>query len=85
MDIGNQDIVKTAECITEGDKAALDVARMKQEVALANAKAALAQSEVAKVSYDNIILQLAVKYKMSHGDKIEENGQITRTSSVGVK
>lgn len=77
----NPAIVKTAESISESDKATLDIAKMKQEVALANTKAALSQSELSKVAYDNIILQLALKYKMSHGDKIEENGQITRLTA----
>jgi hypothetical protein len=71
---------KVSEKLSDTDKSNLDLVRMKRELALANAKTALAQSETAQVSYDNIILQLAMKYKLVDGDVISDAGEIQRKS-----
>ena len=66
------------EKLSDGDKSALDLAKAKRELALANAKTALAQSENAELSYNNVILQLALRYKLVDGDEIAESGEIKR-------
>lgn len=66
------------EKLSDADRSTLDAAKMKRELALANAKTALAQSENAELSYNNIVLQLALKYKLSNGDMINEDGTINR-------
>lgn len=70
--------VQILEHLTEEDKSILDLAKMKRELALANAKAALAQNESAGLSYDNVILKLAIKYQLSDGDTITDTGEIKR-------
>lgn len=73
---GSNDVEKLAD----PDKTTLDTAKMKRELALANAKTALAQSENAELSYNNVVLQLALKYKLANGDIINEDGTIERKS-----
>lgn len=70
-----------AESLTETDRGLIENAKLKRELAMSNVKGALAQSENAELSYNNIILQLALKYKLSEGDIIEENGNIKRVGS----
>lgn len=70
--------IQVAEKITDTDKTALDAVKMKRELALANARAFVAQSETAELAYNNTILQLAIKYKLIDGDVISENGEIQR-------
>lgn len=66
------------ETLSEVDRGMVENARMKRELALSNVKNALSQSENAELSYNNMILQLALKYKLTEGDIISENGQIQR-------
>ena len=70
--------VDVVERLAEVDKSALDLAKVKKELALANAKTALAQSETAELSHNNVILQLALKYALKDGDTISDDGVITR-------
>ena len=70
--------VEMVERLTEGDKSSLDLAKAKRETALEKAKTALAQNEVAELTYNNVILQLAMKYHLNDGDKINEDGSIER-------
>lgn len=70
--------VQVVEKITDMDKATLDATKMKRELALANARASVAQSETAELAYNNTILQLAIKYKLIDGDIINEDGAIQR-------
>ena len=66
------------ETLTEDEKKALDQARMKRELALANAKAALAQNEAAEAQYNTVLLRIYLNHKMSENDEISEQGQIIR-------
>ena|ERR1700743_1619313 len=70
--------VEMVERLTEGDKTVLDLAKAKRETALEKAKTALAQSEVSELAYNNVILQLAIKYRLVDGDMINEDGSIKR-------
>lgn len=70
--------IEVVERLTDADKAVLDLAKAKSELALANAKTALAQSEAAQLSCHNVILQLAIKYHLSDGDTINDDGSIKR-------
>lgn len=69
------------ERLTDQDKSLLDIIKSKRELALANAKTALAQSEVAELTHNNIILQLAMKYNLVDGDQINDDGSIKRKSA----
>jgi hypothetical protein len=70
--------VEVVERLTDLDKSFLDLAKARRETALANAKTALAQSEISELSYNNAILQLAIRYRLADGDIINEDGSITR-------
>lgn len=72
--------VDIIERLQDLDKSSLDLAKAKRESALERARTALAQSEVAELSYNNIILQLALKYHLIDGDLIEDDGIIKRKS-----
>lgn len=67
------------ETLSDIDKSLIENNKMRKELALANVKNALIQSENAELSYNNMILQLAMKYKLNEGDIITENGTIQRT------
>lgn len=66
------------EALSEVDKSLLENTKLKRELALANVKTVLTQSENAELVYNNVILQLALKYKLSEGDIITEDGTIKR-------
>jgi hypothetical protein len=66
------------EKISEEDRLALSDLKSKREIALLNAKLALSQSEVLEVQNSNMILQLAIKFKLNDGDRVGEDGVITR-------
>ena len=66
------------ERLLDADKMILDTAKTKKELALTQAKLALSQNETANLAYDNIVLQLAMKYQLKEGDVIEEAGTIIR-------
>jgi hypothetical protein len=78
--VGQPNSVEVVEKLTAEDKNSLDMVKLKQELALSNAKTAVAQVELAKQVYDNFIFQLAHKYKLSDGDQISENGEVQRLS-----
>jgi hypothetical protein len=56
------------ETLSESDKGLVDNIKLKRELALERVKNALSQSENAELSYNNIILQLALKYNLKEGD-----------------
>lgn len=70
--------VEMVERLADADKSVLDLAKAKRETALEKAKTALAQSEVAELAYNNVILQLALRYHLVDGDVITEEGAIQR-------
>jgi hypothetical protein len=77
---GTQPPVKfdVLERLADSDKAVLDQSKSKRELALSEAKLAVSKSENTELAYNNIILQLALKYKLVDGDVIEESGEIKR-------
>lgn len=72
------DIDLQKEFLSEQDKSALDNAKFKKTLALANAEKALAQNEAAGLLFDNLILQLTIKYGLKEKDIITEQGEIVR-------
>jgi hypothetical protein len=74
--------VQVVEKLADADKTTLDSIKLKRELALERAKTAVAQSESAQLAYDNVVLQLAMKYKLSDGDVIEDTGEIKRNSQL---
>jgi hypothetical protein len=70
--------VQVVERLTAEDKAVLDAAKTKRELALANANLAVAKGESADLAHNNIVLRLAIKYSLRDGDLINEDGTITR-------
>jgi hypothetical protein len=70
--------VEMVERLSDADKATLDLAKVKKELALEKARTSVAQSELSEVTYNNIILQLALKYGLKDGDNIETDGSIKR-------
>jgi hypothetical protein len=60
------------------DRMALELAKSKRMVALAQAEKALAQNETADVSYKYVVLQLYMKYGLTEADAIDESGKILR-------
>lgn len=70
--------VEMVERLAELDKSALDLAKARRETALEKAKTALAQSEASELAYNNVILQLALRYHLTDGDVINDDGSIKR-------
>lgn len=67
------------EKLEYADVVQLSLSRMQLQVTAANAKTAVAQSENAQLAYDNLILKLSLKYKLSDGDMIDPvDGTIKR-------
>lgn len=59
------------EFLAEQDKHVLDMVKMQQALATANAEKAL-------LNYNNVVLQLTIKYQLSQEDSITEQGEIVR-------
>lgn len=72
--------VQITERLEDADKTALDLVKAKRETASMNAKLAVSQSETADLTYNNLVLRLALKYRLSDGDLLGEDGTITRKS-----
>lgn len=70
--------VEMVERLVDADKSVLDLAKARRETALEKAKTALAQSEVSELAYNNVILQLAIRYHLVDGDIINDDGSIKR-------
>jgi hypothetical protein len=66
------------ERIAEVDRMALELAKSKREVALAEAKTALANNEKADLAYRYVVLQIYLKYGMNERDALSENGEVVR-------
>ncbi len=68
------------EFLADADKSILDLVKMQRTVAVAQAEKALAQNETAELRYNNVVLQLTMKYGLSGNDTITEQGEILRNS-----
>lgn len=66
------------EQLKDTDKMALELAKSKRLLALAQAEKALAQNETADLSYKYVVLQLYMKYGLTEDDAISEKGEILR-------
>lgn len=66
--------------LAEIDKFALELAKARRFIALAQAEKALAQQETAELGYRYVMLQLKIKYGLKDTDSInEETGEIIKT------
>jgi hypothetical protein len=63
------------EKLTTEDKHLLDMERMRKELALSHARNA-------DTAYNNVVLQLALKYKLVEGDSISDEGEIVRKTNA---
>lgn len=70
------------ETLSDVDKLALELAKTRKQVAVAEAKAALAQNDNAELSYKYIVLQIYMKYGLTEADAISEDGTILRGGAV---
>jgi hypothetical protein len=66
------------EKISEIDRLSLDLSKTKRELALADAKTAVSNSEKAELAYRYFILKLYMKYHLTESDAITEGGDIIR-------
>ncbi len=69
---------KEQEFVSAEDKVLLDAVKHQESIAVARAETAVAEARLAESNRRNVILQLALRYKLADGDRIEENGSITR-------
>jgi hypothetical protein len=68
--------------LSEVDRLTLELAKSRKQIALAEAKAALANNENAELSYKYVVLQLYMKYGLTELDAINENGTIIKNGAV---
>lgn len=62
--------------ISEEDRLTIELAKANRKVALANAEKALAQNEAAEAQYQNLILNVYIKYGLNFENTIDEQGNI---------
>lgn len=67
-----------SEKLSDQDRYALDLMKSRRQVALAEAKTAISNGEVAELSYKNLVLQLFMKYGLTIDDVVNEDGSIVR-------
>jgi hypothetical protein len=70
------------ERMQDVDRLALDLAKAKREVALADAKTAIANNEKADLAYRYVVLQLYMKYGLTEADAITESGEVIRGGAL---
>jgi len=72
----------TAESISAEDKTILDASLTNKEKVMMSARLALAQGEIAELNHSNLVLRLAIKYKLTDGDSIDNiTGEVKRKIS----
>ena len=76
-----EQIILQPEKLSDVDRMALEVAKLRKDVALAEAKTALANNEKADISYKYVVLQLYMKYGLTEVDGIAESGEIIRNGN----
>jgi len=62
--------------LSEVDRLALELAKSKKHVSLAEAKTALANNEKSDLEYKYVVLQIYMKYGLTAADALNENGDI---------
>jgi hypothetical protein len=70
------------EKLADIDIMSLELAKSRRQVALSDAKTALANNENAELSYKYVVLQIYMKYGLSEKDAINESGEILRGGAV---
>lgn len=70
---------KKASTLSPEDKATLELAKTNRKLAVAVAEKALAENQVAELSFKNLILQLYMKYGLTEQDGIDEQGNLLRS------
>ena len=73
--------VSAPEKLSELDKMALELSKAKRQIALAEAKTALAHNENAELAYKYVVLQIYMKYGLTEVDAISEAGDIIRNGA----
>jgi len=64
--------------LSDIDKVSLELAKSKKQIAIAEAKTALANNEKAELQYKYVVLQIYMKYGLTELDAINEDGTILR-------
>jgi hypothetical protein len=75
----------TPEKLSEADKLALELAKVRRQLSLAQAEKALAQNETTEIAYKYVVLQLYMKYGLTEFDAISEAGDILRGGAIPSK
>jgi hypothetical protein len=68
--------------LAEVDRMALELAKERSKTALAEAKNAMSQSEMAQLNYKYVIMQLYLKYGLTDADALNEAGDILRGGAL---
>jgi hypothetical protein len=74
-----------SEKLSEVDVLGLELAKNKRQLALAEAKTALANNDNSELNYKYFVLQLYMKYGLTAQDAISEAGDIVRGGAVQQK
>jgi len=77
-DVQPKQTVQVVERLTPDDQAVLDTAKSKKDAALTAAKLAVSEGENAELRYNNLVLNIALKYRLTDGDQFSPDGIITR-------
>lgn len=79
--VSDTDVVspKKAGALSPEDKATLEMAKLNRKLAVANAEKALAENQVAELTFKNLVLQLYMKYGLTEADGIDEQGALIRS------
>jgi hypothetical protein len=70
------------EFLSDSDRMALEMSKLKKQVATANAEKALAQNETAELAYRHVFLQICMKYGLTAADTLHEDGSFVRGGAV---
>lgn len=68
--------------LSDVDRMSLELAKSNKRTALALAEKALAQNEVAELSYKYTVLQLYMRYGLTEADALSEAGDILRGGAL---
>jgi len=68
--------------LTDMDRMALELARQQRLTTLAEARAAVAQTEKSELAYKYVVLQLYMKYGLTDADAISEAGDIIKGGAL---
>ena len=69
----NEQVSQEEEFLPENDRMALELAKAKRQVAMANAEKAVAQGETADIAYKYTVMQIYMKHGLTSEDTIQES------------